>query len=204
MVLTIVVPTESCKARVRSCCCWPSGLERVSAEHRVLPGRPAGGAPRAGWACSPQEQEAWLLGRHGRRPGTEPGWGLALERQLGTQAGRWQKAAPLVWVECHRRQEPALAWLLTSEVCTGHGHSGPTSESQPAWWRGGVPSLQGQQGPRLSDPVKPPKQQPPNTAAEMAHLGCQPFWGSPTATCSGLRLHSAHCPRQRDKTSEAM
>lgn len=40
-----------------------------------------------------------------------------------------------------------------------------------------------------------------NTAAEMAHLGCQLFWGSPT--CSGLCLHSAHCPRQRDKTSKA-
>ena len=148
-----------------------------------------------------------------RRQGCLGGMGAGLGQ---SQGGGWPwsaswahwlaggKAAPLVWAECHRRQEPALAWLLTSEVCTGHGHSGPTSESQPAWWRGGVPSLQGQQGPRLSDPVKPPKQQPPNTAAEMAHLGCQPFWGSPTAICSGLRLHSAHCPRERDKTSEAM
>ena len=158
-MLTIVVPTESCKARVRSCCRWPSGLERVSAEHRVLPGRPAAGAPRAGRACSPLEQEAGLLGRHGRRPGTEPGRGLALEGQLGTQAGGWQGCPTcLGWVSPQTGASPGLA-ALTSEVRTGHGHNGPTSESQPTWWRGGVPSLHCQQGPRLSDPVKPPKQQ---------------------------------------------
>ena len=182
---------------MRNCCCWPSGLECVSAEQRILSGRPAGGELWAGRTRSPQEQEAGLLRRHRRRRGLEPGWGMALEGRRGAQADRWQGCpACLGQVPPQTGASPGLAGL-TSEAHTALGHSGPTSESQPTW--GAIPP--GSSRPQVVRPCKAPNiAGVMHTAVKMVHPGSQLFWGSPTVTCRGLCLHRPHCPRQRDET----
>lgn len=169
----------------------------MSAEQRILSGRPAGWEPWAGRTRSPQEQEAGLLRRHRRRSGLELGWGLALEGRRGAQTDRWQGCPTcLGQVPLQTGASLGLA-ALTSEAHTALGHSGPTSESQPT--SGVIPP--GSSRPQVVRPCKVPNiAGVMNTAVKMVHLGSQLFWGSPTVTCLGLCLHSPHCPRQRDET----